>query len=56
MDENNLDGRIAIKQKEIQVERDPNKKRQLQNDLEILNLRKQIERLRDKIRLKQNRQ
>lgn len=53
MDENNLDSRIAVKQKEIQVERDPNKKRELQSDLEILNLRKQIEMLRDKIRIKQ---
>jgi hypothetical protein len=53
MDENSLDDRIAVKTKEIQVERNPNTKQELQRDLEILNLRKQIERLRDKIRLKQ---
>lgn len=56
MDENNLDGRIAIKQKEIQVERDPNKKRELNRDLEILNLRRQIEQLKNKIRIKQQQQ
>ena len=55
MDENNsLDARIAIKNKEIQVERNPNKRQQLQRDLEILNLRKQIESLRDKIQFKQS--
>lgn len=54
MEEKNLDGRIDLKTKEIQLTQDPNMKRQLQNDLEILNLRKQIERLRNKIRYKQN--
>lgn len=56
MHENNLEGRIAIKQKEAQVEQDPNRKAQLQRDLEILNLRKQIEYLRDKIKMKQGQQ
>lgn len=52
MEENNIEGRIQIKNKEIQFEKDPNKKAELQRDLEILNLRKQIEALRDKIELK----
>ena len=54
MDEDNLEAKIAVKNKEIQVETDPNKKAQFQRDLEILNLRKQIEFLRDKIELKRN--
>lgn len=42
MEKNDIDGKIAIKQKEISVEHDPNKKAKLNNDLKILNLRKQI--------------
>lgn len=53
MVENSIDGRIQIKNKEIQFETDPNKKAKLQRDLEILNLRKQIEALRNKIEFKQ---
>ena len=53
MEENNLDAKIAVKNKEIQVETDPNKKAEYQRDLEILNLRKQIEALRNKIEYKQ---
>ena len=53
MEIENIDGRIAVKQKEVQVERDPNRKRVMQNDLEILQLRKQIETLNNKIKLKQ---
>jgi hypothetical protein len=52
MEENNIDGRIQIKKSEIQYETDPNKKAELQRDLEILNLRKQIETLKDKIEFK----
>lgn len=52
MEENDIEGRIQIKNKEIQFETDPNKKAELQRDLEILNLRKQIETLKDKIDFK----
>jgi peptidoglycan hydrolase CwlO-like protein len=53
MEIENIDGRIAVKRKEVQVERDPNRKRVMQNDLEILQLRKQIETLKNKIEVKQ---
>lgn len=42
MDNNDINGKISLKQKEISVEQDPNKKAKLNNDLQILNLRKQI--------------
>lgn len=53
MNENNLDAKIAVKNKEIQVEKDQNKRAEYQRDLEILNLRKQIEAIRVQIKLKQ---
>lgn len=52
MEENDIEGRIQIKNLEIQNERNPIKKAELQRDLEILNLRKQIEALKDKIDFK----
>lgn len=42
MENNDINGKIAVKQKEISVEQDPNKRAKLNNDLQILNLRKQI--------------
>ena len=42
MENNEIDGKIAVKQKEVTVEHDPNRKAKLQKDLQILNLRKQI--------------
>lgn len=42
MENNEIDGKIAVKQKEVAVEHDPNRKAKLQKDLQILNLRKQI--------------
>lgn len=42
MDQNEITGKINIKRVEISNERDPNKKMELQRELEILNLRKQI--------------
>ena len=42
MDENEINGKISIKQKEISVERDPNKKSEMDRELQILNMRKQI--------------
>lgn len=53
MEEKSISDRIILKQKELQIERNPNKKQELQRDLEILNLRKQIEDLRNKIEYKQ---
>lgn len=50
MEENDINARIAVKQKEVSVEKDPNRKSQLQNELQILNFRKQIEDIKDKIR------
>lgn len=42
METNDIDGKIAVKQKEISVEREPNKRAVLHRDLQVLNLRKQI--------------
>lgn len=42
MENNDIDGKIAIKQKEISVEQDFNRKVKLQKELQILELRKQI--------------
>lgn len=53
MEENDIEGRIQITNKEIQYEKNPTKKAELQRSLEILILRKQIEALRDKIEFKQ---
>lgn len=50
--ENNYQDRIYLKNAEIQIEKDPNRKSQLQRDLEILNLRKQIEDLKIRIQSK----
>ena len=47
--ENNYHDRIFVKNAELQVEKDPGKKAQLQRDLEILNLRKDIEALKNRI-------
>lgn len=49
MEESDLNGRIAVKQKEVSVEQDPNKKAELQNQLKVLNFRKDIEDIKQKI-------
>jgi hypothetical protein len=49
MDKTEINNKIIIKQKEINLERDPNKKIELQRDLEILSLRKSIIDTREKI-------
>lgn len=49
MENNELEGKIQVKQKEISVERDPTKKANLEKELQILNFRKQINFFRDKI-------
>lgn len=46
---NDLSADIAIKQKEIQVENDVTKKAELQKQLQVLQIRKQIEGLRQRI-------
>lgn len=42
MDENEINGKISIKQMEISVERDNKKKSEMNRELQILNMRKQI--------------
>ena len=42
MYENEINGKIAIKRKEIEIETDPNKKSEMDRELQILNMRKQI--------------
>ncbi len=49
MENNEIEGKIQVKQKEISVERDPSKKANLEKELQILNIRKQINFFRDKI-------
>lgn len=43
MDDNKLDGKIAIKRKQVEVEKDQTKKYKLQQELQVLNLKKQIQ-------------
>lgn len=49
MKNNELEGKIQVKQKEISVENDPVKKSNLQKELQILNFRKQINFYKNKI-------
>jgi hypothetical protein len=53
MENSNINDRIAVKNKEIEVENDPLRKREFQRELEILNLRRQIDALKYKIEQKQ---
>lgn len=50
MDKNDVDGKIAVKQKEISVALDSNKKTEMQKELQILLLRKEINFARQKIK------
>lgn len=50
MNELDINAKIAVKQKEVSVEKDPNKKARLQNELQILIFRKQIEDIKVKIK------
>ncbi|MGZ0014823.1 hypothetical protein [Yeosuana sp. AK3] len=50
--ENDLNAKIQIKQKEIEVEDDFNKKHELHRQLEILNMRKNIEKTKDELHRK----
>ncbi len=47
--ENDINGKIQLKQKEISIENNPEKKSRLQQELQILNFRKQIDFYRNKI-------
>lgn len=49
MDENKINGKIAVLQKQIQVEVDPKRKQELNNQLRIANIEKQIASLRRQI-------
>lgn len=53
MENSNINDRIAVKNKEIEVEKNPIRKAEYQRDLEILNLRMQIDALKNKIKQKQ---
>lgn len=46
---NELDNKIRVKQLEIQVEQDPNHKQELNKQLRILQLRREIETIKMKI-------
>lgn len=47
--ENNYQDRIFVKNAELQVEKDSDKKAQLQRDLEVLHLRNDIQVLKNRI-------
>jgi len=47
--ENDLTAKIQIKMKEIEVEDDFNKKHELNRELQILNMRKDIEKTKDEL-------
>ncbi|MDU8885207.1 hypothetical protein RXV94_03480 [Yeosuana sp. MJ-SS3] len=47
--ENDINDKIQIKQKEIEVEDDFNKKHELQRELQILTMRKEIEKTKEKL-------
>ncbi len=49
MNENKLNGKIAVLQKQIEVEDDPRKKQELNNKLRVANIEKQIASLRRQI-------
>ncbi len=49
MEENDINKKIQIKQKEIEVEDDFNKKHELGRQLQILTMRKNIEKTRDEL-------
>lgn len=46
---NNISDKLAIKQKELTLEKDPTKRATLQKELQILNFRKQIDFYKNKI-------
>lgn len=52
MDE--IQGKIEVKRKEIQVEKDAAKKAELQNDLQVLLIKRQVEFLRARIKQLKN--
>lgn len=56
MEIQDLQNRISLKTKQIQLERDYEKKRKYQVELEVLNLKKDIELLKNRIKQKLNQQ
>ena len=51
MDKTELNNKIILKQKEVDLERDQNRKQELQRQLRILHLRMDIEETKDRIRI-----
>ena len=49
MEENKLNGKIAVLQKQIQYEDDPNRKQDLNNKLRVVQIEKQIASLKRQI-------
>lgn len=52
MEIQSIDAKIQLKIKQIQLEKDNEKKRKYQNDLEVLKLKKDIELLKNRIKQK----
>lgn len=52
MEIQSIDSKIQLKIKQIQLEKDNEKKRKYQNDLEVLKLKKDIELLKNRIKQK----
>jgi len=52
MEIQSIDSKIQLKIKQIQLEKDYDKKRKYQNDLEVLKLKKDIELLKNRIKQK----
>lgn len=52
MEIQSIDSKIQLKIKQIQLEKDYDKKRKYQNDLEVLKLKKEIELLKNRINQK----
>lgn len=49
MDKNEINNKIILKQKELDLEQDFNKKNKLRRDLQVLNLRNDINDFKEKI-------
>ena len=49
MDKNEIRNKIILKQKEVDLEQDQNKKNKLRQDLQILNLRLDAQEIKEKV-------
>jgi hypothetical protein len=56
MEIQDLQNKISLKTKQIQLEKQYHKRKQYQNDLEVLKLKKDIELLKNRIKQKLNQQ